>query len=275
MRWLYRVVITLTLLSTLLTVQPWIAGRRNADILTVHASGITSGDSVNPYEPSMFILKEDFILSGAVAFGGSFGGTTTPRFKEFNGSSGSLSGVDSTVGHPGILTTNPGTTSGRGVIIYYDYFGNVGAFNMAGSTFSSYWIWAFDASITNQGAYAGFLSSGDISGGTLNNGCWVRRLATDTNFQCVCISGGTATTTDYGSPPVADRYYRAVVNSTTAGTIKFRVYEDGVVLGSEISISTNVPTGALVPMFLHISNGNSVTVKVDAFGIKQTGITTR
>jgi hypothetical protein len=221
-------------------------------------------------------LTEEFVEGTAVGSGVVFGGQSSIRPVTFGGAAGSIGIAAGTAGHPGILQSISGTTSGRGNLLWYQYFNSVGTFAVSSSTFDSYWIWAFQTTITAQSVYTGFLSAPEGPAGTTNTGCWIRKLSTDTNFQCVCSNSGTATVVDYGTAPTADKYYRTQITSTTAGTIKFRVYEDGAATGTEKTISTNVPSVALVPMFLHLTaTGTNVTANVDKFAMKQTGITNR
>jgi len=232
------------------------------------------GTGLDPFDPSVWILYEDFIEGASVALG-AFSGTSSFRSIAFAGASGSIATGASSVGHPGIFITNPGVTSGRGVMIHWQFNNTHGQLAMSSVTFDTYWIWSMQTSITNQGVYTGLISAPEGNAGTLNSGCWIRKLATDTNFQCVCSASGLATVTDYGLPPVAGKFYRTHVFSTSPGFIKFKIYEDGVAFGTEKTISSNVSTLNLEPFYLHIGNGNSVNVAVDRFARKQTGITNR
>jgi hypothetical protein len=229
------------------------------------------------FDPGVFVMYEEFIEGPAVNIGSVFGGTSGLRTGTWNGASGSVTAGASSLGHPGIFLTNPGVTTGRGTILHYQFLNVYGQFALSTAVFDSYWIWSNVATIANQGNYTGFLAAGESSAAppTTNNGCWWRRLATDTNFQCVCSAAGTATVVDYGLPPVADRFYRTAIYATTPGTIKFRLYDNGVAVGTEVSISTNVPTANLEPFYLHLGVGVSVNSAVDKFALKQTGITNR
>jgi hypothetical protein len=57
-----------------------------------------------------------------------------------------------------------------------------------------------------------------------NDGIWFKKASTDTNWQCVCVSGGVATTVDSGVVPT----------TATAQRFKIVVYAKNSSLGTQI-----------------------------------------
>lgn len=229
--------------------------------------GTNIGD---PFDTTISILSEDFYSSSLYSQGANSGASDI-RIDACGGAAGTTGGADGTANHPGIAVSQTGTVSGRGNSYHYAHSAAYGSIVVSTQTFDSHWIYQYVSTTTGQDIYAGFISASMVTSATPTNGCWVRKLTADTNFQFVCTNG-TPTVVDSGVAPAASTYYTAKIYSTTAGTIKFRIWSNGSALGSEQSISTNLPTNGLTPVFIHTGDGTNRVINFDRIAVKVTGL---
>lgn len=138
--------------------------------------------------------------------------------------------------------------------------GNYGAFSVANTAQVA---WRGSMTVPNGG------SGGSVECGlqastnpTTNLICW-KALRGTTNFQCICTSGGTSTTTDSGvAVDTNDHEFRI---ETATGTVNF--YIDGIL---KVTTTTNIPSGNLQP-YVNCAGSTSVAATTNMDWTQVTG----
>ena len=161
---------------------------------------------------------------------------------------------DAPVGHLGIYER---TTTGVYSSTFLNLSSTAGLLNPL-DTFENNWnaqVPINDASLITR-----FGASDDAASNNPNNGIYIEKLGPDTNWFGVCRSGGVETRVDLGAVDLLYHDFR--IRRVNVSTIGFRI--DG---GTELTITTNIPTVNLIPFFGVESLGGTRSLAVDYFSL--------
>ena len=215
-------------------------------------------------DPTYALIKDEFV-GGRVAPLGELGWDSTNAGA---GTCSSLTPIAAVASHPGLFRARTTTSSGDGcstslASTNYSGAGITQIHNLGSSSSTTGWefifIWATDAAAVTTTAY--FIGLGTTAnsflGGTGSIGIRSDTSATacgsgadsTTNWVFHARSSSTNTCTDSGVAVAANTWYKLRITSTTLGTVNYELSTNGGAYTSPVSISTNVPTVDLFPMF--------------------------
>lgn len=180
------------------------------------------------------------------------------------------------VGHPGVLRVSSGTQGAARCAIACGDSAGVGGkifvtgtqnaitlemllkFSGAGSIDS--------ANLEEMIAGFGLEWTGD---NTITNGVFLRFAPPgDTNYQLVCVTGGTATVSNSGIAPTANRWDRWEIVITSGAPSSVQLRQNGVNVGS--AVTTNVPSAGLgVGIKLRSAGGANALLLCDYIKVQQ------
>lgn len=142
------------------------------------------------------------------------------------------------------------------------------AFRIVGaSLFHAVVGWASESSDNpSNGIYARLYNS--ASGCSANN-------SSETTWQFTSRASGTETSSASTQTFTNNTWYYMTIRSTTSGTILYSLAKAGGAPEAEVSISTNVPTANLYPVFqiINCEGGVSKQIYADYFAFQRTGLT--
>jgi hypothetical protein len=215
-----------------------------------HAQTAASGasSSFDPFDSANSLVAEDFYAGSNYAAGAN-GGPPTSGWTRPGAWPAELPRSMELPITPALSPRQPGTTLGRGMSLHYAYGASFNSIVAASQVFEMHAAIRFASTMTGQ-----------------------RKLTGDTNWQFVC-DDSSVTITDSGGVPAADTWCTIRIYSTSASTIKFRIYSGVTALGSEVTISTSVPAVALAPALIHTGDGTNRVLHLDRFAVKITGTT--
>lgn len=206
----------------------------------------------NIYLPHIMSYKEDFTEGTSVSVTTSQGLVFETGWHgiQISGGTQTIAAQAGTFTNPGQALMTTSATSGQGVVIWRSGPGAgaapLGALG-SNANWEMHYLLKLNAT-TNVCIRFGACIAGQHTGDAPTNGIYFEYDTantgnTDSKFTGVCRSASTSTyvTTNQIAADTSFHHFR--IRSTNAGTILFSV--DG---GTEDSIATNVPTGALGPM---------------------------
>lgn len=128
-------------------------------------------------------------------------------------------------------------------------------YNVSNRTFKYEFDFQMDNNFTTQAIIRVGLA--DAASQLPSNGVWVRynnnnactNTGTDSTFIGETRASGTSSTVNTTVSVVAADYYSVLIYATAGGTIQFQVATNGGAYSSAVTLSTNIPTVNLVPVF--------------------------
>lgn len=109
----------------------------------------------------------------------------------------------------------------------------------------------------------------NISAGTPTDGIYFEKLSTDTTWFAVSRASSTETRTNSGVTVAIDTWYKLRIRRIDASTIGYTVNS-----GSEITITTNIPTAGLcVGIGVRTTEAVNKYIHIDYFDMIVTGLT--
>jgi len=246
--------------SDLLVIED-VADSNNKKKITIGDLPSSGGSAFDP--ATTMRIYDDFITgestSGQI---GSLGWTLGTSSASFN----LVSGI---AGHPGIVSLATGTVLngyssihlGTGSISPVIASGNATNFECCVSEVSN-----GDNVFKRQNIGLG----DDINGPDQTNGIYFEHRNSSPNWRLISVSGGTKTDRDTGISVSTSTYYKLRWEINSAGT-SIQAYVDGVSAGA--AITTNIPTGALIPLVQCVGDGAGGTnhqLHVDYYYLEQT-----
>lgn len=215
--------------------------------------GMTGGSSSSfTYaDVSLASLDEEFYSNGSPATQtiGKYGWIT-------NSTSGTIQALAGSNKHPGMIRMRVSATVDHTLSMHLD--ADTGEFVMNAATFDYIWVLKTGGSVTEVQWLFGFADGrADITPSnslafnfTDGTGCTTGD-GSDTTWRIRASSGGTATTSGSNMPNMAtSTWYKFRMRSTVAGTVLFSACSgEGCTLGTETSVSTNIPSAAISPIF--------------------------
>lgn len=218
-----------------------------------------SYDGGMPSSPlANFYFREDFM-------GGSWlNGTTAARWQLF----GSAIAVHlaPVANHPGILRAGAANSNAHGVSLTPNGSGNA-AF-MATEMFDLHWVFRPVDVDSDTIFRAGIGFNGQLV--PPDHGIYIEKLNGETTMHGVCRASTTQTRTSSLATAAANTWYMIRIRRIDASTIGFTL--NG---GSEVTVTTNIPTAAVYP-FIYVSRPSGSGTKsldIDYFDLSLAGLT--
>lgn len=230
---------------------------------------------MRPLGPSNFAVMDEFMTYGAG------GANITGELQWTNfviGGAGTTAQIVGVYPNIGIVQVTTSATSTQGVLFRSAKSStDVGAAPLQGNAgWETQWIFQL-SSAANVRFRIGFELG--TQGGVVEptDGIWLRfdtnAAYSDANFQFVCRAASTNTATS--SAIAGDAlFHRVRIRSTAAGTVEFTLYSaSGAVQAGPTNISTNVPTGAMSPCVIIVTDTSATkAVNLDYFHFFWTGL---
>lgn len=242
------------------------AVKADVDANTAHAANTSNPHNVTAAQVGAVSLardlsrvswQEDFQSSGTTnTVIGSYGWATV---------GGTLTNTAAEASHPGIVTRSTGTTSGTTAATYLRSTAATGVF-LPADTFDLVWIVRLNTNDANTTMRVG--AGNDASVSPPANGLYLEKLDADTNWFVVARASSTQTRTDTGVA-TGTGWNKIRIRRVDASTVGFTLNA-----GSEITITTNIPTAALQPMHQIVNSAAAAkTCDLDYFDLLLTGLT--
>lgn len=170
--------------------------------------------------------------------------------------------------HPGIVRLSTGTTT-TGFCGQYTLSGNSSIILGAGKTHLQA-VLTLSAASDGTDTYYSNVGLFDATTPNPNNGIYFRYTHSENSgkWQGFCANGGSRTSVDLGITPAGGTWTRFGWELNSAGT-SVQFYVDGVATGS--AITTNIPTGALIPRHYIIKTAGTTNrdLDIDAWQLVQ------
>lgn len=204
-----------------------------------------------------FFFRDDFI-------GGSRSTNSAARWRNFGTSP---SQIDGEANHPGILRATTATTnnSTSGISLYIDSSGD--RMIVPSDYFDMQFV--FRPQNVDTGVLLRLGISYNSTLTTATDGIYLERLDGETTFHGVCRSSSSQTRTASLGTAVAATWYAVRIRRIDSSTIGFTL--NG---GTELTLTTNIPTAGLTPMVLisKQSDSGAKSVDVDYFDVAISGL---
>ncbi len=190
------------------------------------------------------------------------------------GAGSTVVGVASEANHPGIVRGTTAATTGSHctVCLLHGTGGTPDRWLLGAEDFYSYFVFRLPATDANTIARVGF--SETRVGGTPTGGFYIEKLAADTQWFAVSRAGGTQTRVGTAMGTVtANAWVGLQIHKRADGQVGFSITDAQHWMQAPHVISTNVPSGALFPMFQIETAANAAkTMDVDAFSLNLHGL---
>lgn len=230
--------------------------------LTLSELASLLGSGPDQADPSTAqVLVDDFLVTSTE--------TGEVGTLNWNFTNGSVSGVNATQGHPGVIRRTGGTTANQVASLYIASSVNGVQFRFDEWNETT-WIFAQAAAgITDTTWQIGLFSAlGNIAP---THGVYLEKLPADSNWFFVCRNGGVQTRTDSGVSATTTAWIKIKMRRVSATEVRFAI--NG---GAEVSITTNIPDASDIFNVgeQHAATGTTArSVDIDFFSLKLISVT--
>jgi hypothetical protein len=174
---------------------------------------------------------------------------------------------------PGLIRVATGASSGNQQRIFLGDSGSASIVHSDGQFEMSWKVIHVDQSLNNQVLRFGF--STDWSADPAGSGIWFEFDPADgANWQYVCRTSGTQTSTDSGIPPSSGVFQTLRVRKVrgAGAPCTFSITTE-TTPGVDVAVSTNVPADMFGPgMSIRTNNATTKRVEIDAFRLDLMGV---